>query len=199
MDIPYFIKLKLAGMITIGIDPSLNSTGICINKNGKCTYYIIVSKMTRKMAEFKNDYIHIISYPKSDTNKKTNRYDVIEENKARNIYNICSIIGDIIKQYKNECVCVYMEGVSYGSVGSAALVDLSGLNFALRNVFIEESVPFCIVSPSQNKKAATGNGAADKELMVFSWLMVEKHLKNIKDIKIDDLADAFFLSNFERE
>ena len=55
---------------------------------------------------------------------------------------------------------------------------------------------FIVVSPSQNKKFATGNGSADKDLMVYSWLNIEKHVKNIKEIKIDDLADAFFLSNY---
>jgi Holliday junction resolvasome RuvABC endonuclease subunit len=51
----------------------------------------------------------------------------------------------------------------------------------------------------QNKKFATGIGNADKEHMIFSWLMIEKHLKDIKEIKIDDLADAYFLSNFHKQ
>jgi Holliday junction resolvasome RuvABC endonuclease subunit len=92
-----------------------------------------------------------------------------------------------------------MEGVSYGSVGSAALVDLSGLNFAIRNLLIDNNIRFTIVSPMQNKKFATGIGNADKEHMIFSWLMIEKHLKDIKEIKIDDLADAYFLSNFYKQ
>ena len=190
-------------MISIGIDPSLNSTGICVNVNGKCKYYIIPSKMTKKMSSFKNEYIQYIPYTKKDTNKKLNEYADVKYNKALNIYNICSIIKAIIKANTewyagdnlNNCE-VFMEGVSYGSLGSAALVDLSGLNFAIRNILIDLGVKFTIVSPSQNKKFATGNGSADKELMVYSWLMIEKHLKQITDIKIDDLADAYFLSNF---
>ena len=190
-------------MVYIGIDPSLNSTGVCINNDGKCKYYIITSKMTKKMSEFKNDYVHYLPYKKADTNKKLNEYADVEFNKANNIYNICVHVKQIIKHSLewdckdniNNCE-VFMEGVSYGSVGSAALVDLSGLNFAIRNILIEIGVKFTIVSPSQNKKFATGLGNADKEHMIFSWLMVEKHLKEIKDIKIDDLADAYFLSNY---
>ena len=190
-------------MIYIGIDPSLNSTGICINVDGNCKYYIITSKMTKKMKDFKNEYIQYLPYEKEDTNKKLNEYADVEFNKAHNIYNICVRVKQVIKENVewyagdniNNCE-VFMEGVSYGSLGSAALVDLSGLNFAIRNVLIELGVKFTIVSPSQNKKFATGLGNADKEHMIFSWLMIEKHLKEIKDIKIDDLADAYFLSNY---
>lgn len=181
-------------MTTIGIDPSLNSTGICINRNGKCKYYIITSKMTKKMLSFSNQYITYSPYIKQDTNKKENEYTQVEYNKAQNIYNICKNIEAIIKEeHPNK---VYIEGISYGSLGSAALVDLSGLNFAIRNTLLDNEIEFEVVSPSQNKKFATGNGAADKELMVFSWLKIEKHLANITEIKIDDLADAYFLSNY---
>ena len=55
---------------------------------------------------------------------------------------------------------------------------------------------FVIVSPTQNKKFATGNGSADKDLMVFSWKKIEKCISDITEIKIDDLADAYFLSNY---
>ena len=190
-------------MVYIGIDPSLNSTGICVNVDGKCKYYIITSKMTKKMSAFKNDYVQYLPYEKEDTNKKLNEYAQVEFNKAHNIYNICVRVKQVIRASLewyggdniNNCE-VFMEGVSYGSLGSAALVDLSGLNFAIRNVLIELGVKFTIVSPSQNKKFATGLGNADKEHMIFSWLMIEKHLKEIKDIKIDDLADAYFLSNY---
>jgi Holliday junction resolvasome RuvABC endonuclease subunit len=184
-------------MIYIGIDPSLNSTGVCVNDNGKCKYFIISSKMTKKMQNFKNDFIEFLPYNKEDTNKKANDYAQVEYNKANNIYNVCMRIKEIISKYP-ECE-VFMEGVSYGSVGSAALVDLSGLNFAIRNLLIDNNIRFTIVSPMQNKKFATGIGNADKEHMIFSWLMIEKHLKDIKEIKIDDLADAYFLSNFHKQ
>jgi Holliday junction resolvasome RuvABC endonuclease subunit len=187
-------------MIYIGIDPSLNSTGVCVNINGKTKYYLITSKSTKKMQNFSNKYVEVFIFEKFDTNKKNNEYSVVEKNKAYNIYNVCLKIQEIIKKYKKKDTCaVYMEGVSYGSLGSAALVDLSGLNFAIRNILIMNNIDFTVVTPSQNKKFATGLGNADKEHMVFSWLSIEKHLAEIKDIKIDDLADAYFLSNFYKE
>ena len=63
-------------MVSIGIDPSLNSTGICINNDGKCKYFIITSKMTKKMKEFSNDYIKYLPFDKQDTNKKLNTFKV---------------------------------------------------------------------------------------------------------------------------
>ena len=30
-----------------------------------------------------------------------------------------------------------------------------------------------------------------------SWKKMDKNISDIKDIKIDDLADAFFLSNYD--
>lgn len=187
-------------MLTIGIDPSLNSTGVCVNFNGVCEYFVIISKMTKKMKEFKHKYIHYLSYEKQDTNKKENVYETVELHKAQNIYYICENIKKILEETYNkynEKITVYMEGVSYGSIGSAALVDLSGLNFAIRNILLSlPYIDFVIVSPTQNKKFATGNGAADKDLMVFSWKKIEKNIADITEIKIDDLADAYFLSNY---
>ena len=89
---------------------------------------------------------------------------------------------------------IYIEGVSYGSVGSAALVDLAGLNFMMRQLFVSKSIDFQVVSPTSNKKSFTGNGQADKDVMIDAWRRLDKNIYNIKDIKIDDLADAFALS-----
>jgi Holliday junction resolvasome RuvABC endonuclease subunit len=89
-----------------------------------------------------------------------------------------------------------MEGVSYGSTGSAALVDLSGLNFSIRMMLIEESVTFNILAPTAVKKFAVGNGAADKNVMIASWKKLDKTIENIEDIKVDDLADSYFIAHF---
>lgn len=180
-------------MVTIGIDPSINSTGICVNEDGNVTYYIVTSKMTKKMKEFNCDYIKLLPYSKRET--KDLEYTDKESAKAFNLHNICFLIGKILTRYNPDKV--YMEGVSYGSVGSAALVDLAGLNFVLRSMFIDLRVSFEIVSPTQNKKFATGNGGADKGLMMDAWRRLDRRVTDIKDIKVDDLADAYFLAHFK--
>ena len=62
-----------------------------------------------------------------------------------------------------------MEGVSYGSRGSAALVDLAGLNFAIRMTILKEDIPFNILAPTSVKKFAVGDGGAEKDVMIASW------------------------------
>ena len=54
--------------ITIGIDPSINSTGVCVHfPNGNNKYYIISSKMTKKMKDFNHKYVEYFPYEKLDT------------------------------------------------------------------------------------------------------------------------------------
>ena len=180
-------------MVSIGVDPSINSTGICVSDGKKYTYYIITSKMTRKMEAFSHKYIHLVPYEKTET--KDLEYTEKESVKTRNFANICEKVRSIIKKHKPDNI--KMEGVSYGSTGSAALVDLSGLNFMLRQLFLIEKVPFVIVSPSQNKKFAVANGSADKDIMIDAWKRMDSNISDVSDIKIDDLADSFFLACYQ--
>lgn len=181
-------------MVRIGIDPSINSTGVCIwdYKNNKHIYYLIPSKMTKKMEKFDSDYIILLPYEKDVT--KYDEYSKKEAAKFDNIYKVCSLIKYIISHFEVEEVV--MEGVSYGSVGSAALVDLSFLNASIRMVLREMNIPFKIVSPTQVKKFACANGQAEKDVMIDAWKRLNPDIYGIKDIKVDDLADAYFLSHY---
>lgn len=181
-------------MVIVGIDPSINCTGICVYNSVTMShvYYMIVSKCTKKMRNFSNDYVHIIEYNKLESNKGD--YPLKEYNKACNIYNICMIIRDILQVHEPDLV--QMEGVSYGSVGSAALVDLAGLNFAIRMILFKGDTQFNILAPTAIKKFAVGNGAAEKDVMIASWKKLDKNITNITDIKLDDLADSFFIAHY---
>ena len=185
--------------IKIGIDPSINSTGICVNDvtSGEVTYYIVTSKMTKKMKEFKHKSVIIKHYEKIDV--KDCNYSQKETHKFTNILNICNNLSQILQPLQQHNVEAYMEGVSYGSVGSAALVDLSFLNSALRMSLVNMGIPFTIVSPTSLKKFACANGQAEKEVMIDAWKRMDKNIAEIKDIKIDDLADSYFLSCYPKE
>lgn len=183
-------------MTTIGIDPSINSTGVCIRKDKKCEYYIVTSKMTKKMSSFSHPHVHLIKYEKFDT--KGLEYSKKETFKTQNLINIISSLKTILKKYSGKAEA-RMEGISYGSTGSAALIDLAGLNFAIRLLLSDLHIPFTIVSPTSLKLSATGNAGAKKEEMIWGWTLLEPQMKDIKDIKIDDLADAYWLSKLEPE
>lgn len=182
-------------MIIIGIDPSINCTGVCVYDTLKNShvYYMIISKSTKKMKTFKNDFVNIIDYEKRDSNK--GEYQNKEFNKAENIYDICHELNCIINQYKPDLI--QMEGISYGSHSSSALADLAGLNFAIRMMLIDNSLNFNILAPTSIKKFAVGNGGAEKDVIIASWKKLDKNISNISDIKLDDLADSFFIAHFE--
>ena len=185
--------------LRIGIDPSINSTGICIQNmdTGWTHYFIISSKMTKKMKEFKHKYVEYIPYDKIDA--KDGDYSEKENKKFSNIEKICGKISYILGLFKHPAneLEVFMEGVSYGSVGSAALVDLSFLNSAIRMTLRYNNIPFTIISPTSLKKFACANGQADKNLMIDAWKRMDKNISDITEIKIDDLADSYFLSRYK--
>ena len=176
----------------IGIDPSINSTGICVNINNESIfdYYIITSKLTKKQSQFTHPQIRLIKYEKNEA--KDCEYSEKESIKTLNFHNIVSEIEKIVDKYHPNTVLI--EGVSYGSVGSAALVDLAGLNYMIRQALLKKDIPFEIVSPTSNKKAFCGNGQATKDVMIDTWKRWDSNINNVNEIKIDDLADAFALS-----
>ena len=176
----------------MGVDPSINSTGVCVNAGGEHKYYIISSKLTKKMKSFDNQYVKILNYDKADG--KGLEYSEKEGCKFNNIYNICMMLEQVVKEHNPDMIV--MEGVSYGSVGSAALVDLSFLNSAIRMMLKMNNVEFKIVSPTSLKKFACANGQAEKDIIIDAWKRLDPNIKNINEIKIDDLADSYFLSHY---
>lgn len=182
-------------MIRIGIDPSINCTGVCVwdtERDIHC-YYMIPSKVTKKMKSFQHNFVHIVPYLKQDT--KNLEYTEKEKIKFDNIYNISRKIGIILDTFRP--VHVYMEGISYGSTGSAALVDLAFLNAAVRMELKSRNIDFTIISPTSLKKFACANGQAEKDIMVDAWKRVDSNITNIVDIKVDDLADSYFLAHYK--
>ena len=182
-------------MVIMGIDPSINCTGVCIydTSTGNNMYYMIVSKATQKMLEFTHKNVLIVPYNKEIYTDDI--YTVKEKKKTNNINSICNIIKDIILWHKPELA--YMEGVSYGSTGSAALVDLSGLNYCIRQTMLQQSLDYQILSPTSVKKFAVGNGSAEKDVIIASWRKLDKNIQNITKIKVDDLADSYFIAHYQ--
>jgi Holliday junction resolvasome RuvABC endonuclease subunit len=181
----------------IGIDPSINSTGVCVwdNRKSKHIYYLIPSKMTKKMQSFSHPNIHLTPYDKIDV--KDRDYSEKEEIKFDNIYKICKNIGMILDRYMP--TQVYMEGVSYGSMGSAALVDLCFLNACIRMELKKRDIRFSIVSPTSLKKFACANGQVEKDVIIDAWKRLDPTVARVDSIKIDDLADSYFLAHYIKD
>lgn len=189
-------------MKTVGLDLSMKSTGVCVkdHSSGKCQYYIIANKMTKKQQNFSHSDVFYVPYEWQKPDKE-DPFQIREQKKTSNVWNVTSAIRTILqsikkKSRKDEIECV-IEGISYGSSSSAALADLAGLNYAVRFMLTEEGIPFRLAAPTQLKKFAVGNGNADKEMMIAAWKKCQPEIADIDGIKDDDIADAYFLSVYE--
>lgn len=181
-------------MVIMGIDPSINCTGVCVHDTitGNNIYYMVVGKSTKKMQNFSNDFVRIFDYHKQTTTNDD--YPVKESKKTVNISEICSIIKNIILWHTPDYV--YMEGISYGSTSSSALADLAGLNHCIRMTLIDCNINYTILAPTAVKKFAVGNGGAEKDVIIASWKKLDRNIANISEIKLDDLADSYFIAHF---
>ena len=187
--------------VVIGIDPSFSSTAIvivCDNKLIK-SYIVTHNKPKVKYTKIAEQYNNIFEYvhyeymvPGADQEA--------EHLKTQNVIEATKAIISIILLYKkqNYEVEVYMEGVAFSSRRTQSLVELGALNFNIRINLIKHDIPFHIITPSANKKAFTGNGAADKELMIKTFLILNPSYRSLVGyIKMDDIADAYALATFK--
>lgn len=186
-------------MAIVGLDLSINSTGVCVRNNNECKFYIIANKVSKKSLSFQTEKFNYLLYNKKIVNSSDN-YIVKEIKKTENLYNILNEIKTIIKSVENvERVCI--EGMSYGSGSTTSILELAGLNYMVRNWLMDQGIPFYIISPTGNKKSAVGLGSANKDILICTFLKLFPEYKPLimNNIKIDDIVDAYFLSMYEIE
>ena len=173
-------------MIKIGIDPSINSMGVCVNSDDESyKYFLISSAKHRNMP----DWIDQRIYNKENRGKKLHDEDIV-----KNIDMILDELDTILEDYYDDDVVVNIEGPSYLSKGKAA-IDLPGLNMCIRLFLYQRGLKVNVVSPMSNKKFATGAGWSKKDAMIEAWRRAEK-IDEVSS-KVDDVADAYWLSRFE--
>lgn len=191
--------------VAVGIDPSINSTGVCVSALDHTfnIYYILPSKMTKKAKTWTEnvDWLKVEEYEKLPINDIDIYYkkEFVKFGNLVVLAQTLSCVLDIImSQYDIDYVT--MEGVSYGSVKGAALVDLSFLNAMLRLKLVEKGLKYYIVAPTEVKKFAVGNGSAEKSIIINSWQRLDPKTQQIPDyVKCDDLADAYFMAHYNPE
>lgn len=168
----------------VGIDPSINSTGICIIKDNTTTFYNIKPNLTRKELELPiPDNFYFVIYSKIDTHE--------EIYKTINFMRIADRVEEIIARGDDEAHIV-IEGIAFGS-SSNSVCDLAGLNHIIRTRLVKYDTE--VVAPAQIKKFATGKGNANKDLMVEKFKEEYGHGLDML-IKIDDMADAFWMAKY---
>ena len=205
----YFYEVE----IFIGIDQSINSTGITLQKFDndvkiKEHFYIIhQNKYTKKEQEANNqlDNFDYVSYDKREK-KESKDNSEFEMNKLLNNIDISDNILNIIKlsvDNKLDKIYVAMEGVSYSSTKTQSIADLSGLSTLIRYKiykYFQQNQDNCgklyILTPNEVKKFASGIGNAKKDIMISLFKQLYPKLNLIP--KIDDIADSYWICSYCR-
>lgn len=194
----------------VGIDPSINSTGVTINiweNNSLFTevFYIIKgNKLTKKEQKVTEDddlsAVIYSTYEKIDIKDAVDSHE-LELIKTKNLLNIVNAISHIITVYSKHCDYIYvgMEGLSYGSsVRTRSIYELAGLNYLIRNELMTKHMcKLYILPPTEVKKFATGIGNCSKDAVINVFSSIFPNLLKIP--KIDDIADSWFICNYVRD
>lgn len=146
--------------VIVGIDLSLTGTGVVVLDDGSIT--------AKKLIKTK---------PSGDGPlAETERLLTIKEQ-----------IKDILEQAKPSLVLI--EGLAFAARNSTALVQLSGLNYLIREYLVIKKIPFVIIAPTTLKKFIMGKGAGPKELM-----LLETYKRYGISFIDNNLCDAFGLT-----
>jgi crossover junction endodeoxyribonuclease RuvC len=84
---------------------------------------------------------------------------------------------------------VVIEGIAFSIVNTRSLVQLSALNYFIRDKVWRSSIPFVVVPPTTLKKFITGAGNSKKDMM-----MLEVYKRYKISFDNNNLCDAFSLA-----
>ena len=196
--------------VFIGIDPSINSTGMTIRTDtGFCRFFIIKGdKLTKKEKNAQSDNSEIFEYClyQKENVKDTNNAHERELAKAHNLSKIAdtiyNIIEELLQQFRKtstvDAVTICMEGISYGSIHSAAVMDLAGLNYLIRDRLHHHTVvgTLLVTPPAEVKRFYTGSGNANKQLMISTF---KGSFPDFDLPKIDDVCDSEGMAKYARD
>ena len=196
--------------VFIGIDPSINSTGMTIRTDtGFCRFFIIKGdKLTKKEKNAQSNNYEIFEYClyQKENVKDTNNAHERELAKSHNLSTIAdtiyNIIEELLQQFRKtstiDSVTICMEGISYGSIHSAAVMDLAGLNYLIRDRLHHHTVvgTLLVTPPAEVKRFYTGSGNANKQLMISTF---KGSFPDFDLPKIDDVCDSEGMAKYARD
>ena len=196
--------------VFIGIDPSINSTGMTIRTDtGFCRFFIIKGdKLTKKEKNAQSDNSEIFEYClyQKENVKDTNNAHERELAKAHNLSTIAdtiyNIIEELLQKFRKtstiDSITICMEGISYGSIHSAAVMDLAGLTYLIRDRLHHHTVvgTLLVTPPAEVKRFYTGSGNANKQLMISTF---KGSFPDFDLPKIDDVCDSEGMAKYARD
>jgi hypothetical protein len=209
--------------VFIGIDLSLNSTGICIIKENTVKVISIfktennIEKIFEKKDHFSllkkcKDVKIILEAKKNISNEE---YHVKERSKISSFIRLNELIINSIKEEITEETYIGMEGMSFGSTGNS-LIDISMATGILRKDLINNlggnTERFFVFSPTSIKKFA-GKGNF-KKIDMFEAIIKENDIdsdfikminsnknlcvtpKGVVKKPIEDMIDSVWVAKF---
>ena len=192
----------------IGIDYSLSTPGICVNRSEEefqyedCKFYYLTNTKKyqgtfKEKIAFGTSAVEYIGTPHKLYSNEPERYN-----------NIANWVIDIINSPFNSWPhsrdpIIQIEDYSFGSTGRVFHIaeNLGLLKYKLK---IECGWDYTLIAPSVIKKFATDKGNANKEMMVHAFredtgVNLEELFKSSAKSPISDVADAYFICKYQVE
>ena len=194
----------------IGIDYSLSTPGICVNRSEEefqyedCKFYYLTNTrkyqgtFKEKMA-FGTSAVEYVGTPHRPYNSEPERYNNI----ANWAIDIIKLYGDAKTGINRIKPTIQIEDYSFGSTGRVFHIaeNLGLLKYKLK---IECGWDYTLLAPSVIKKFATDKGNANKEMMVHAFredtgVNLEELFESSAKSPISDVADAYFICKYEEK
>lgn len=162
---------------TIGIDPSMQSTGICIydKKYDEYTFFGLGSK---RLSEKCHPPLNIHPHPEKDLGSRIDKITTILSYIPRGKF--------------------FMEGYSYGSKGK--IFEIGEFVGGIKYHLYKSKIDINIISPKSIKKFATGSGNSGKEIMELAMKKkfpeVYKLVSELPSHPKEDIIDAFWICRY---
>ena len=163
-------------MITIGIDMSKNSPGVCIREDDKLSFlsFIRSDENTNSKAFKKKIAPHYEALRecgvKIISNSRSSAKLEYSESEIWKLEDAFLLAKSIVDSLPEKADMVGMEGFSYGSKGNSGL-DIAGYAYCVRGALLQKygKEKLCIFSPGAVKKTG-GKGNANKDQMMEFFL-----------------------------
>lgn len=193
--------IELPMNLSIGIDPSLSSTGICVCTQTHpirmaliCPHY---TKKQQQIAQAHNiDLIQINHLELKDAINAIQK----EFYKTQNLIYIMRAMSRYLGEFVGSTECIGIEAIAFNACGTIDV--LAGLNYLIRTTLLSmfPGSLLCIASPTSIKKASVGNGNAQKQDMIDAFLRSTGLSQELQDLRgISDIADAYWISQYSNE
>jgi crossover junction endodeoxyribonuclease RuvC len=147
-------------MKIVGLDLSMCESGITVWNNGRTESFLVKSKR-----------------PKDNS----------PVNELKRILKIVSDIEEYLVGKEIELVLI--ENLAFCARNTSALVQLSALNYMIRETCYSHDIKFILVAPATAKKFATGKGNAKKDQM-----MLEVYKRWGMSFSDNNLCDSYVLA-----